>query len=206
VGNTGSGKSSLADVILGVRRPTEGLVRLGGVTPIEAIARWPGRIAYVPQSVALMNSDLRVNVALGMPGPEIDDERVWNALEMAHIAEFFRGGPGLDAKIGERGVRLSGGQRQRIGLARALYTSPDLIVLDEATSALDAETELAIVDALNRLGPGVTRVTIAHRLATIRSADNVIHLERGRVTACGAFESVREESPQFDRQLTALGL
>ena len=137
----------------------------------------------------------------------IDDGRVWQALEEAHLAEFIReSNDGLDAEIGERGVRLSGGQRQRLGLARALYTKPTLLVLDEATSALDAETELAIAETIEGLDGFVTRITVAHRLATVRSADLVLYLEDGRITTTGTFAEVRASNPDFDRQAHLLGL
>ncbi|MFM8351585.1 MAG: ATP-binding cassette domain-containing protein, partial [Actinomycetales bacterium] len=152
VGSTGAGKSTLADIILGVIAPDEGTVTISGVSPRAAIGRWPGAMAYVPQAVALVDGSVRENVALGLPRDATDDEMVWQALERAHLAEFLRDSrEGLDTVIGERGIRLSGGQRQRLGIARALYTRPRLLVLDEATSALDAETEQAIVQTLAEL-------------------------------------------------------
>ena len=139
VGTTGAGKTSLADIIIGVLEPSKGSVRLSGLTPRDAIARWPGALAYVPQIVALVYGSVRANVALGLPRDAVDDNLVWEALERAHLAEYLRENrTGIDTSIGERGVRLSGGQRQRLGIARALYTRPRLLVLDEATSSLDS--------------------------------------------------------------------
>ncbi len=207
VGSTGSGKSTLADILLGVMTPDEGAVRIGGLPPIEAIAKWPGAIAYVPQEVAIVNATVRENVALGLPADAIDDAWVWDALERAHLADFLRDQrDGLDTIVGEDGVRFSGGQRQRLGVARALYSRPKLLVMDEATSALDAETEQAIAATLRSLEGHVTSVTIAHRLATIRDADTLLYLEAGRVTASGTFDEIRALSEQFDRQATFLGL
>ena len=207
VGSTGAGKSTLSDVILGVLEPDEGSVRISDVAPREAIARWPGAISYVPQQVALVFGTVRDNVALGLPRSAVDDDLVWEALERARIAPFLREQrEGLDTMIGERGVRLSGGQRQRLGVARALYTRPLLLVLDEATSALDAETEQAIVSTLNDLEGQVTTVTVAHRLATVRRADQLLYLEHGRVVAAGTFDEVRQQVPDFDRQASLLGL
>ena len=207
VGSTGAGKSTLSDVILGVLEPDAGSVRISGVPPREAIARWPGAISYVPQQVALVFGTVRDNVALGLPRSAVDDDLVWDALERARIASFLREQrDGLDTMIGERGVRLSGGQRQRLGIARALYTRPLLLVLDEATSALDAETEQAIVSTLNDLEGQVTTVTVAHRLATVRRADRLLYLEHGRVVATGTFDEVRQQVPDFDRQASLLGL
>jgi len=207
VGPTGAGKSTLADVILGVLIPDSGVALIGGITPTEALATWPGAVAYVPQDVAMVNGSVRENVALGLPVEIIDDDWVWDALKRAHLAEFLRNSrEGLDTVIGENGIKLSGGQRQRLGLARALYTRPKLLVLDEATSALDAETEQAIAKTLQELGGTVTTVTIAHRLATIRHCDLVVYLEGGRVLAQGSFSEVRAIAPQFDGQARLLGL
>ena len=207
VGATGAGKSTLADVILGVHVPQAGTVRISGVSPREAIDRWPGAITYVPQAVALIGGTVRDNVALGLPSEFVDDELVWSALRRAHLAEFLEESrEGLDTMIGERGFRLSGGQRQRLGIARALYTRPKLLVLDEATSALDAETEQAIIQTLDELEGEVTTVTVAHRLATIRRADQVIYLDAGRIVAKGSFEEVRDVVEDFDRQASLLGL
>jgi len=207
VGGSGAGKSTLADVILGVLQPTTGRVSIGGVPPAEAIRRWPGAMAYVPQAVALVEGTVRDNVALGLPREAIDDERVWEALERAHLAEFLRSSrDALDTEVGERGIRLSGGQRQRLGIARALYTRPKFLVLDEATSALDAETEVAVVETLRELEGEVTTVTIAHRLATVRTVETLVFMREGLVVASGSFDEVRAAVPDFDRQAALLGL
>lgn len=207
VGTTGAGKSTLADVILGILPPDSGYVRIGGVSPDEAIATWPGALAYVPQEIAITNSTIRENVALGLAPDMVDDALVWEALERAHLAGMIEGlREGLDSLVGEHGVKMSGGQRQRLGLARALYTRPRLLVLDEATSALDAETEQIIATALRELEGAVTTVTVAHRLATIRHCDIVLYLEMGRPVAFGTFEEVRNQSVHFDQQAKLLGL
>lgn len=207
VGSTGAGKSTLADAIIGVLEPDSGEVLVGGMHPPRAVAEWPGAIAYVPQAVALVFGSVRENVALGLPADAIDDAMVWEALERAHLARFLRESrDGLDTMIGERGVRLSGGQRQRLGIARALYTRPRLLVLDEATSALDAETEQAIIRTLDELEGEVTTVTVAHRLATVRRADELLYLQHGRILARGTFDEVREQVSDFDRQAALLGL
>ena len=207
VGSTGAGKSTLTDIVLGVLEPQHGLVTIGGITPKEAIARWPGAIAYVPQAVALVGGSVRDNVALGMPRDLVDDELVWDALRRAHLADFLvENREGLDTSVGERGFRLSGGQRQRLGIARALYTRPKLLVLDEATSALDAETEQAIVATLAELEGNVTTITVAHRLATVRNCDELLFLQQGRVVGRGTFDQVRAQAEEFDRQASLLGL
>ena len=207
MGPTGAGKSTLADVILGVLKPDAGRVTIGGLTPIEAVTHWPGAIAYVPQEVAMVNGSIRENVALGLPVEIIDDSRVWEALDRANLGEFLeQNREGLDTVIGEGGMKLSGGQRQRLGVARALYTRPKLLVLDEATSALDAETEDAIVKTFQSLEGEVTTITIAHRLATIRHSDQIAYLETGHVITCGNFDEVRRLVTNFDRQAQLLGL
>jgi len=206
-GTTGAGKSTLADVILGVLEPQSGSVSISGMDVNNAINSWPGALAYVPQNVSMVNGSVRENVALGFPAEAIDDEQVWHSLHQAHLATFLGDSrDGLDTIIGERGVRLSGGQRQRLGLARALYSRPKLLVLDEATSALDAETEILIADALAALNEDVTTVTVAHRLAHIRYSDIVVYLEGGQIRVVGSFEEVRESSKAFNRQATLLGL
>ena len=207
VGSTGAGKSTLADVVLGVMEPASGSVTISGLSPRAAIDRWPGAISYVPQAVALVAGSVRENVALGLPNEAIDDDLVWAALKRAHLDDFLiENREGLDTMIGERGFRLSGGQRQRLGIARALYTRPKLLILDEATSALDAETEQAIIQTLEELEGEVTTITVAHRLATVRYADQVLYLEAGRITARGTFDEVRAQVADFDNQATLLGL
>lgn len=207
VGPTGAGKSTLADVILGVAIADTGRVVVGGVSPSEASLRWPGAISYVPQDVALADGTIRDNVALGLPRDAVDDEMVWEALMRAHLAEHLRSERnGLDTIVGEAGVRLSGGQRQRLGIARALYSRPRLIVLDEATSALDAETEAAITATLRELEGTVTTVVIAHRLSTVQHVDTVTYLDRGEILAQGTFSEVRAAVPALDRQANLMGL
>ena len=207
VGSTGAGKSTLADLILGVLHPDAGEVSIGGLSPREAINRWPGSISYVPQNVALVAGTVKQNVALGLPDELIDEQLVLEALERAHLSGFLDAErDGLNTWIGERGFKLSGGQRQRLGIARALYTRPRILVLDEATSALDAETEQAIVATLQELEGDVTTITIAHRLATVRNVDRLYYLEKGLIVAQGTFSEVRSQSKDFESQASILGL
>lgn len=207
VGPTGAGKSTLADVILGVLPVQEGSATVGGTSPRQAIARWPGSLAYVPQHVGLVDGSVRDNITLGLPSEDVDDERCWQVLQQVRLADFLRDGrEGLQTLVGEHGARLSGGQRQRLGLARALYGSPKLLVLDEATSALDAETESSIGSVLRQLHGDVTTVVIAHRLATVRDSDQVVYVSGGQIVASGAFQQVRDAVPQFDQSARLLGL
>ena len=207
VGATGSGKSTLVDVILGVLDIDSGEVLVADATPGLAVGRWPGAIAYVPQDVAVLSGTVRENVALGLPTEAIDDGLVSEALERAHLADFLRDSrEGLETVVGENGVRLSGGQRQRLGIARALYSRPRLIVLDEATSALDAETESLVTNTLESLAGEVTLIVVAHRLATVRKCNQVLYLDEGRIVASGSFDHVRRVVADFDRQAELLGL
>ena len=207
VGPSGAGKTSLADVILGVVRPTAGQVLISGKEPESAIKEWPGAIAYVPQDISVVGGTIRENVALGYEDVEMRDDLIWGALEKAQLSELVMGFPlGLDEPVGERGTRLSGGQRQRLGIARALYTNPSVIVFDEATSALDGETEANLSQTISGLRGEMTIIMIAHRLSTIRSADQVIYLHDGVALFQGGFEEVRNAVPAFDRQAKLMGL
>ena len=207
VGPSGAGKTTLVDVLLGVLKPDAGTVYISGVTPIEAITRWPGAIAYVPQDVLVANGSIRENVALGYPLSAATDELVNEAIRIASLTDYVSSLPeGLDTNLGERGAKISGGQRQRIGIARALFTKPKLLVLDEATSALDGGTEESISTDIQRLKGSTTVVLIAHRLSTVRDADLVLYMDKGEIVARGTFEEVRSAVPDFDRQAKLMGL
>lgn len=207
VGPTGAGKSTFADIILGLMEPGSGNVLISGKTPKEIVETHPGIISYVPQTTSLIRGNIRDNVALGLPTEVIDDELVWEALSRAQLSDFLKSSrSGLETVVGENGVKLSGGQRQRLGLARALYSRPKLLVLDEATSALDVETEAAIIEALNELEGEVTTITIAHRLSTIRNCDLIIYMEKGAEVARGNFNELRKLSSSFDEQASLSGL
>ena len=207
VGPSGAGKTTLVDVLLGVLEPDSGSVHISGVTPLEAISKWPGAIAYVPQDVLVANGTIRENVALGYPLEAATDELINEAIGIASLTEFVASLPeGLDTNLGERGAKISGGQRQRIGIARALFTKPKLLVLDEATSALDGGTEESISTDIHNLKGSTTVVLIAHRLSTVRDADLVLYMDKGEIVARGTFEEVRNVVPDFDRQAKLMGL
>ncbi|MSY27404.1 MAG: ATP-binding cassette domain-containing protein, partial [Actinobacteria bacterium] len=207
VGPSGAGKTTIVDILLGILPPAKGSVTISGLPPMEAITTWPGAVAYVPQDVAIASGTFRENIALGFPPAFATDESIWETLRVAHLDDFVRElEKGIDTEVGERGARVSGGQRQRLGIARALFTKPKLLVLDEATSALDAETEANVAAAIQSLRGSTTVVMIAHRLATVRSADLVVYLDQGRALAMGTFEEVRAQVPDFDHQANLLGL
>ena len=183
VGTSGAGKTTIVDILLGLLQIESGRILADGVEVREHYESWLKNIGYIPQTIFMIDSTIRKNVAFGYAEDEIDDEKVWRALKEAQLDEFVRGLPeGLDTSIGERGIRISGGQRQRIGIARALFEDPEVLVLDEATSALDNETEAAIMDSINRLHGRKTLIIIAHRLQTIEKCDMVYRVENGKVT------------------------
>jgi ABC-type multidrug transport system fused ATPase/permease subunit len=205
VGSSGAGKSTLLDIVLGLLRPTEGDVVVGGRLISDDLAGWYSELGVVPQDVFLLNDTLTTNIAFGVARDDIDPERVREVIRMAQLEGLVDELPeGLDTAVGERGVRLSGGQRQRIGLARALYRRPRVLVLDEATSALDNVTEHEIAKTLGALQGTVTILIVAHRLSTVRHADTLIFLKDGQVEAEGTFEEVRAQSADFAR-LVELG-
>lgn len=192
VGKTGSGKSTLVDLIMGLLSPTSGVVEVDGVPLQEfGLARWQSRVAHVPQSVYLADSSIAENIAFGLTPDQIDRAKLRAAARKAQIGEFIESLPdGYETLVGERGVRLSGGQRQRIGLARALYKDADVLVLDEATSALDDATESAVMTAVEQLGSELTVIMIAHRLTTLRACDLIVEMVSGRVEWKGEYSGL----------------
>ena len=198
VGTTGAGKSTLVDVVMGFIAPDEGQVLVDGVDVSGDARVWGGRLGYVPQAIYLLDDTVRRNIAFGLNDDKIDDARVRACLEKAQLLDFVLALPGgLDNQVGERGVRLSGGQRQRIGIARALYSNPEILILDEGTSALDVETEARLSAAIEELREDKTIILIAHRLSTVKHCDRLILLERGRVVEQGTFEQLAARSEKF---------
>lgn len=182
VGGSGSGKTTIVDILLGLLKISEGTIRADGVDVMDDYRGWLKNVGYIPQMIFLLDDDIRRNVAFGIPEEEIDEEKLWYALQEAQLDEFVKTLPeGVHTGIGERGIRLSGGQRQRIGIARALYNDPEVLILDEATSALDNDTEAAIMESINRFQGRKTLVIIAHRLQTIEKCDMVYRVEDGRI-------------------------
>ncbi len=183
MGPSGAGKSTIVDILLGLLHVQGGEILCDGRNIFSNYDSWLAQIGYIPQSIYLVDETIRENIAFGIDADQISDERIWEVMEEAQLAEFVRSLPeGLDTTIGDRGVRLSGGQRQRIGIARALYHNPEILVFDEATSALDNETEAAVMEAINGFHGKKTMVIIAHRLNTIANCDIIYEVKDEKVT------------------------
>ncbi len=182
IGSTGSGKTTMVDIILGLLTPVKGVVMADDINVHEQAQTFHAQVGYIPQTIYLSDDSIRNNIAFGVREEQIDEEAVREAVEKAQLREFIESLPhGLDTIVGDRGVRLSGGQRQRIGIARALYHDPEILVLDEATSALDNETESAVMEAIEHLQGMKTMIIIAHRLTTIRNVDVIYEVSDGKV-------------------------
>ncbi|MBS62905.1 ABC transporter ATP-binding protein [Salinisphaera sp.] len=207
-GTTGAGKTTLADMILGLLQPSNGDITVDGTLLGKAnLGHWQANIGYVPQEIYLTDSTVAGNIAYGLPEALIDQSAVERAARIANIHDFIttKLPRGYETPVGERGVRLSGGQRQRIGIARALYHDPSIIVLDEATSALDNETERRIVDELDAMRGGRTLIVIAHRLTTVQKCQQVLMLRDGQIAARGSYGELIGESAEFGDLADARG-
>ncbi len=206
VGRTGSGKTTIAHLLLGLLQPTSGQLVLDGI-PVSDLdmPAWQANCALVPQDIRLLDGSIRDNVAFGAEQDDVDDSDVWAALETAQFDDVVAQMPyGLYTMIGENGIKLSGGQRQRLSLARAFYRGARILVLDEATSALDNKTEYDLMQALDLVGRRCTTIVIAHRLTTVKKCDRILEIRDGRVVAAGDFDQLCAMSPSF-REMNLLG-
>jgi ABC-type multidrug transport system fused ATPase/permease subunit len=207
VGPSGGGKSTLIDLILGLLAPSLGSITISGLTPVDAIKKWPGSIGYVPQDVFVENSTVKENICLGFNPDSVSDELVWEALQMADLYDFVKGLDGqLSYQISDAGKNLSGGQRQRLGIARALLTKPKIVIFDEATSALDAETENRVSESILKLTGECTVIFIAHRLSVVRNADMIYYIDKGRIVNQGTFDELRSINADFNNQANFMGI
>jgi ABC-type multidrug transport system fused ATPase/permease subunit len=199
VGATGSGKSTLVDLVMGLLAPDEGEIVIDGMCLTPANMRfWQNKIGLVSQSIFLSDASIKENVAFGIPLENIDTRRVLEVLALAHLDEFITELPdGVETRVGERGVQLSGGQRQRIGIARSLYHNPEILVFDEATSALDGITEKSIMEAINHFSGTKTILLIAHRFTTIQKCDLIYFLDRGSIVDQGTYQALMERNAHF---------
>ena len=207
VGPSGGGKSTLIDLILGLLAPSSGSITISGLTPVDAIKKWPGSIGYVPQDVFIENSTVKENICLGFNPESVSDDLVWHALQIADLSDFVKGlEGGLSYRISDAGKNLSGGQRQRLGIARALLTKPKIVIFDEATSALDAETENRVSESILKLTGECTVIFIAHRLSVVRSADMIYYIDKGKIISQGTFEELRLINTDFNNQANFMGI
>jgi ATP-binding cassette, subfamily B, bacterial PglK len=199
VGANGSGKTTLVDMLAGLLIPESGQVLVDG-SALNEVNRtfWQSRIAYVPQSILLLDASIEQNIALGVPADAVDRNRLLAVAQLAQLDEFVSTLPGgYSHRVGERGVALSGGQRQRIGIARALYTDAAVLILDEATNALDGLTERELLDTIVNLRGRYTIVMIAHRLSTLRACDVIFEIDRGEVRGSGTYVDLLNNSVTF---------
>lgn len=206
VGSTGSGKSTTADLILGLLQPQKGCILVDDL-PLEGerLYQWQKNIAHVPQSIFLCDGTIAENIAFGIPSEKINLEQVKKAARLAQINDFIEDLPAqYETYVGERGIRLSGGQRQRIGIARALYGDASVIVFDEATSALDNATEKEVMKAIESLSHNFTIIMIAHRLSTVEKCDRIFELSRGQVITEGTYQELLDKSTTFRRMAKLL--
>lgn len=183
IGTSGAGKTTFVDILLGLLKPTIGTITVDGVDIFTNIRGWQANLAYVPQSIYLIDGTIKENIALGVPENEINNKLIDEVLHMAELYDFvYSQSDNIKTNVGERGVKLSGGQRQRIGIARALYQKPEVLILDEATSALDNETEKSITNTILKLKGKITIIAIAHRTSTLEKCDFKVKFENGKST------------------------
>jgi ATP-binding cassette subfamily C protein len=204
VGETGSGKTTLVDVILGLLEPECGRIIVDGCDIHSNLPAWQKNIGYIPQFIYLTDDSVRHNIALGLDDSEINDKQLWQAIKAAQLESFVQKlphGQGVETIIGENGIKLSGGQRQRIGIARALYHNPEVLIMDEATSALDNVTEKAVVDSIHQLKGEKTIIMIAHRLSTVQNSDKLYFMKNGQIEMSGKYEDLINAHSEF-RKMT----
>ena len=205
VGTTGSGKTTMVDLLLGLLEPDSGQILVDGARlTADRVSAWRSAVSYIPQDVFLLNAPVSENIAFGIKPGEIEETWLQTCADAARVSEFVSDLPeGMQTVVGQRGVRLSGGQKQRIGLARAFYRRPAVFVLDESTSALDSITERKVMGAFRDLFPSATVVAISHRLSTVRESDAIFLLKGGQVVAQGSYDHLMQTHSEF-RELAAL--
>jgi ATP-binding cassette subfamily C protein len=208
IGESGSGKSTVFDLMLGLLTPQKGIITIGGLNPQIIHKTQNPRISLVSQRTGIFNATVRMNLTVDPNiNFELNDEKIWSALSFAGLHDFVKSLPhALDTNLGELGSKFSGGQRQRLGIARAILQEPNILLLDEATSSLDAESEYAISRVLENLRNQITILTIAHRLSFVKTADKILYLKNGKLISQGTFEELFENNASFRNQVNLLGL
>ena len=205
VGSSGAGKTTFVELLLTLFTPTSGTFTVDGRSIHDDALMWREQLGVVVQDVFLLDASIRDNITLGVDADDVDEERVQQVIEMAQLQQVIDDAPeGLDTIVGSRGTRLSGGQRQRVGIARALYRDPQVLILDEATSALDNETEAKITDTIQALQGTMTIVVVAHRLSTVKHADQILFFSKGKIAGRGTMHELAESNEEF-RHLVELG-
>ncbi len=200
VGESGAGKTTMADLILGLLEPKKGKILVGDIDIESNIRGWQQNIGYIPQQIFLLDDNIRRNIAFGIPDKQIDEQKIEAAIKAAQLEDLIERLPdGIETVVGERGVLLSGGQQQRIGIARALYDNPQVLVMDEATSALDNITEKFVIDAIEQLRGDRTIIMIAHRLTTVKNCDTIYLMNEGKIIESGTYDELLEHSDEFRR-------
>ena len=180
IGNSGSGKTTLVDIISGLLEPTSGEIFIDGVKTSLNTSGWRKLIGYVTQTVYLTDDSIKNNILFGESDPTKFDKKQFDlAIKYSQLDQFISQlQDGVDFKVGENGIKLSGGQRQRIGIARTLYTKPEILVLDEITSSLDNKTSSSLLESLNELAGKITMIYISHNNQVISNADIVYEIEK----------------------------
>lgn len=204
VGLTGSGKTTLVDILLGLLTPTSGKILADNVEITEKnIRKWRSSLGYVPQDIYLCDDTVAKNIGFGLSSDKINMKQVRKVADMANIKEFIENElpDGYNTVVGERGVRLSGGQRQRIGIARALYHNPEVLIFDEATSSLDNITEKVVLDAIEEVSKSKTMIIVAHRLSTVKSCDKIYIIDQGKITASGSYQELKKGDEKFKKMI-----
>jgi ATP-binding cassette, subfamily B, bacterial PglK len=205
VGPSGAGKSTIIALLLGLLRPTSGALRVGTREIADTFVTWRKGLSFVPQTIFLLDDTVRGNVLFGLGRDNVSDAEIWDALEVAQLADFVRSQPnGLDTPVGENGLSLSGGERQRLGIARALFRKPRVLILDEATASLDGITEQKLTKAILDRRSDMTLIVVAHRLSTIRDCDLIYYMEGGRILDSGQYDALLQSCPGF-RALAQIG-
>ena len=198
IGESGSGKSTLMDIIIGLLNPTKGLISCDGVDIHKNVYSWYNNLGYVPQSIYLIDDTIAKNIAFGIEDGEIDIKRIQECIELAKLSEFVKNTKlGIETVVGDKGVRLSGGQIQRLGVARALYKKPEILFFDESTSSLDTKTEEEMMNSVNDLLTGITKIIISHRIVTLKNCDVIYYIKNGKIFDQGDYNKM--SSIKYDK-------